>query len=453
MNPFFKQKESETLELKKSTAQLKPAVISIVAILNKHQEGKLYFGVKDDGTVVGQEIGNDTLRTISQAISAYIEPKVYPVIRQVTFEGKSCIEVEFQGNEVPYFAYGRAYIRTSDEDKPLSVKELENLILRKNKDQLKWDSSICREASLEDISEEKVRSFVKEAGKEYKGLENSLKKLKLAKDGNLTNAAVILFGKKPEDFFPNAKLRCAVFATNDTSYIIDMQDYTGDLFYLIGEAEKYILKNIHIGMRLEGLKRIDVPEISKEAIREAIINAFCHRDYYEYDSVNVAVFKNRVEIRNKGLLYGGLTIEQIKTEMVSERRNELIAEIFHEIHWIEKWGRGISLILSMEHDADFKEVGTQFIVTFKRRYFEESKEKVEEKWSERWSERWSEINESQRSILFLVQTNPSISKTELAEKIGINPSAVQKNLSTLKKKGFLRRVGPARGGHWEIIEE
>jgi len=453
MSSYFQLEESETLELNKSTAQLKPAVISIVAMLNKHQEGKLYFGVKDDGTVVGQEIGNDTLRTISQAISAYIEPKVYPVIRQVTFQGKPCIEVEFRGNEVPYFAYGRAYIRTSDEDKPLSVKELENLILRKNKDQLKWDSFICKEASLEDISEEKVRFFVKEAGKEYKGLENSLKKLKLAEDGKLTHAAVILLGQKPEDFFPNAKLRCAVFATNDTSYIIDMQDYTGALFYLIGEAEKYILKNIHIGMRLEGLKRIDVPEIAKEAIREAVINAFCHRDYYEYDSVNVAVFKNRVEIRSKGLLYGGLTIEQIKTEMVSERRNELIAEIFHEIHWIEKWGRGISLILSMEPDADFKEVGTQFIVTFKRRHCEESKEKVEEKWSERWSERWSEINESQRSILVLVQTNPSISKTELAEKIGINPSAVQKNLSTLKKKGFLRRVGPARGGHWEVIEE
>ena len=88
-----------------------------------------------------------------------------------------------------------------------------------------------------------------------------------------------------------------------------MQDYAGDLFYLIGEIEKYILKNIHIGMRLAGLKRIDVPEIAKEATREAVINAFCHRDYYEYDSVNVAVFKNRVGIRSKGLLYGGLTIE------------------------------------------------------------------------------------------------------------------------------------------------
>jgi ATP-dependent DNA helicase RecG len=236
-----------------------------------------------------------------------------------------------------------------------------------------------------------------------------------------------------------------------------MQDYTGDLFYLIGEAEKYILKNIHIGMRLEGLKRIDVPEISKEAIREAIINAFCHRDYYEYDSVNVAVFKNRVEIRSKGLLYGGLTIEQIKTEMVSERRNELIAEIFHEIHWIEKWGRGISLILSMEPDADFKEVGTQFIVTFKRKYLEESKEKdgemVGEKEAKREAKREVEkLTETQKLMLNLVKENKYVSKKEMSEIIGIRTSSIDKNIQTLKKKGFLRRVGPARGGHWEITE-
>jgi ATP-dependent DNA helicase RecG len=454
MDPYFKLKESETLELKKSTAQLKPAIISIVAMLNKHQEGKLYFGVKDDGTVVGQEVGNDTLRTISQAISAHIEPRIYPAIKQVTLQGKLCIEVEFQGNNIPYFAYGRAYIRTSDEDKPPSVRELENLILRKNKEQLKWDRSICKEASLEDIDEQKIRFFAKEAGREYSSLENTLKKLKLIDAGKLTNAAVILFGKKPEDFFPNARLRCAVFATNDTSYIIDMQDYTGDLFYLIGEAERYILKNIHIGMRLEGLKRIDVPEISKEAIREAVINAFCHRDYYEYDSVNVAIFKNRVEIRNKGLLYGGLTIEQIMTEMVSERRNELIAEIFHEIHWIEKWGRGISLILSTEPEADFKEVGNQFIVTFKRKYFEESEEKVREKAGEKVGEKVGEtLTQNQEMILSLIRENKRISARELSDKLGISARKVEENISKLKKKGLLKRMGPAKGGHWEVLEK
>ncbi|MGB9938328.1 ATP-binding protein [Methanosarcina sp.] len=225
-----------------------------------------------------------------------------------------------------------------------------------------------------------------------------------------------------------------------------MQDFTGDLFYLIEEAEKYILKNIHIGMKVEGLKRTDVPEIDREAIREAIINAFCHRDYYEYDSVNVAIFKNRVEIRNKGLLYGGLTIEQIKTEMVSERRNELIAEIFHEIHWIEKWGRGISLILSKEPGADFKEIGTQFIVTFKRKYLEEGEEKVGEKVGET-------LTQNQETILSLIRENSRISARELSDKVGIPARKVEENISKLKKKGLLRRVGPAKGGNWEILEK
>jgi ATP-dependent DNA helicase RecG len=452
MDSNFKLKESETLELKKSTAQLKPGIISIVAILNKHQGGKLYFGIKDDGTILGQNIGEDTLRSISQTISANIEPKIYPSIRQVSIEGKTCIEIEFQGNDVPYFAYGKAYIRTSDEDKLLSMRELENMILRKNRSQLKWDTAICRDAILDDLSEEKVRRFVKAAGKEYTNFDNSLRKLKLIEEGKLTNAAVVLFGKTPETFFSNAKLRCAVFATNDTSYIIDMQEFTGDIFYMIEEAQKYILKNIHIGMKLEGLQRIDIPEINEEAIREAVVNAFCHRDYYEHDSVNVAIFKNRVEIRNKGRLYGGLTIEQIKSEMVSERRNELIAEAFHEIHLIEKWGRGISLILTKEPDTDFKEVGTQFIVIFKRKNTEKLDEKLVERWSEKWSEKWSEINKNQREILILIHENPSISRKEISDRLKINQSAIQKHIETLKKKGFLRRAGSARGGHWELIE-
>lgn len=205
------------------------------------------------------------------------------------------------------------------------------------------------------------------SGLTYDSLENALKKLRVYQDEKLLNTAVLLFGKKPQSFFPNAKLRCAVFGTTDTAYPIDMKDFEGDVFSLIEKAEDYILQNIHIGMRVEGLQRIDIPEIDKEAFREAIINAFCHRDYHEYDSVNIAVFKNRVEIRSPGLLYGGLTIKKIKTGMVSERRNELIAELFHRVHFIEKWGRGIRLILSKEPTAEFKEVGTHFIVVFYRK--------------------------------------------------------------------------------------
>ena len=96
---------------------------------------------------------------------------------------------------------------------------------------------------------------------------------------------------------------------------------------MIEEAQKYILKNIHIGMRLKGLYREDVPEISSEAMREVIINAFCHRDYRDPDYVQIAVFKNRVEIRSPGGLYDDMTIEKMLHGNVSKRRNPLIANL------------------------------------------------------------------------------------------------------------------------------
>ncbi|MFH1825421.1 MAG: RNA-binding domain-containing protein, partial [Candidatus Firestonebacteria bacterium] len=87
-------RESKIVEFKKSTSELKEAVISISAILNKHQKGELYFGVKNDGEVVGQMIGSNTLRDISQAISSHIEPKIYPSIDTVNIKGRSCIKME-----------------------------------------------------------------------------------------------------------------------------------------------------------------------------------------------------------------------------------------------------------------------------------------------------------------------------------------------------------------------
>ncbi|MBU4373887.1 MAG: hypothetical protein KJ714_05490 [Euryarchaeota archaeon] len=94
---------------------------------------------------------------------------------------------------------------------------------------------------MEDISSVKLKNFLKISGLKYDTIKNSL--------------------EKPQSFFPNAKLRCAVFGTTDTSFTIDMKDFEGDLFYLIEKAEDYVLNNIHIGMRLEGLRRVDVPEI------------------------------------------------------------------------------------------------------------------------------------------------------------------------------------------------
>ena len=232
--------ESEILELKKSTSELKEGIISIVAILNKHQKGEVYFGISPDGKVIGQTVTENTIREVSQTIAQNIEPKIFPKINEVVLEEKRCVHVEFSGDNIPYYAYGRGYIRVGDEDRQLSAKEIEKMILEKNKDKIAWDKEICKEAKISDISTQKLKWFLKKAGKSFDTVENSLKKLGLLSRGELSNTAVILFAKTPEKFFPNAKLRCAVFGETK-AVTIDMQEYLGDLFTLIEKAEKYIL--------------------------------------------------------------------------------------------------------------------------------------------------------------------------------------------------------------------
>ena len=97
-------KENEKLEFKRSTAELKEGIISIAAMLNKHGGGELYFGIRNDGTPVGMDISEKTLRDISQAVANHIEPKIYPKINEVFIGEKACIHVGFTGDAPPYYA-------------------------------------------------------------------------------------------------------------------------------------------------------------------------------------------------------------------------------------------------------------------------------------------------------------------------------------------------------------
>ena len=434
-------KETEELELKKSTSELKEAIISIAAILNKHKKGRIIFGIKNDGTVIGQQVTGSTIREISKSISDHVEPKIFPKIKETQIEGKNCITVDFTGTEIPYFAYGRAYVRVGDENRQVSRAQLERLLSGSKSNN--WDMEVCEDASLKDISSKKVKAYLKKAGLKFTFINSALRNLDLVKNGKLLNASILLFASNPQKFFPFTYLRCAYFPTDNTTTILDQQQYEGDLLYLIEKAEEYVLRNIHIGMKLEGLSRIDVPEIDQEALREAIVNAFCHRDYRQHDSIDIAVFRDRVEIRNPGKLYGDLTIEKIKKEMASERRNKLIAELLHRIKYIEKWGRGIKLILSKEPKTSLKEVGQHFIVTFKRK-------SIVTPPLTPLAFPPTQVTELEAKILNLLAANPKLSRTELANTLGIKIDTVKEYLKRLKDKKMLARKGGAQKGYWKV---
>jgi ATP-dependent DNA helicase RecG len=187
-------KESEAIEFKKSTSELKEAVISMTAMLNKQGYGTVYFGISDNGTVYGQMTGRETLQVVAQAFVDNVEPKIYPTIEELWVEGKECIIAQAKGINSPYFAYGRAYIRVGESDKRLSVAEIESRILSKKR--LFWE----KEQSLKPLKEsndEAVKGFVRKAQTaqridfEYIDVRTTLNKLHLLEGEHLTMAAEV----------------------------------------------------------------------------------------------------------------------------------------------------------------------------------------------------------------------------------------------------------------------
>ncbi len=461
-------RENETIEFKKTLGQLKEGLISIASILNKHGEGELWFGVRDDGVAVGINVGEKTIRDISQAIAAHIEPKVFPELSTVTRDGAQCIRVRFSGIDKPYFAYGRAYVRVGGEDRQLSAKELENFFRNKNESAFRWDNKTGK-ATVENIATAKVKAFIKRANLTWDTLPNALHKLDLLQNGKPVNAALAFFAKKPL-----VKMRCAVFGTTTTSMILDRQDYEGDILELIEQGQTYILKNIHIGMRLEGLYRVDVPELALPALREALINAFCHRDYHDPDEVRIAIFKDRVEIRNPGTLFGGLTLQQLREGNVSARRNPLIADMLRRIQMVEGWGRGMPLILENEPNTQFEEIAHIFIASFPRPSFGpehvakaaathpedlnqaslsvvSTTDKTTDKATDK--DTANPLSANEQTILDLVAVNPAATQKEMAIALNLSEDGVRYHTEKLKAKGLLRREGGKKMGRWEIVQK
>ncbi len=213
-------RESETIEFKKSTAELKKAVVSIVAMLNKHGRGEVYFGIDDDGQVLGHPAGRMTFKDITQAVVDNTEPRIFPKVETRKIEGKDCIVIEAHGINSPYFAYGRAYIRVGESDKALSPQEIEKLILSKKK--LLWELEISKK-TLSDVNEEAVREFMRKAKTakridfDFVDIKSTLNKLHLLDNHQLTMAVEVLFC----DDNP-MEIQAAIFAGTDKLTFLDI---------------------------------------------------------------------------------------------------------------------------------------------------------------------------------------------------------------------------------------
>lgn len=471
--------ENEVVEFKKTTSELKEGIISIVSILNKHKSGKLYFGIKDNGEIIGQHISNKTLRDVSKSISENIEPRIYPKVNKVKLEDKECILVEFEGDDIPYLAFGRAYMRVGDEDRQLSMKEIRKIILKGENEIGKWENKVS-DYKIKDIDEKLLKEFIEKGRKAkrinfpYTNKKEILKKLSLVNKSNeLLNAGYILFAKDAK-----LEMQMAIFATDTKLTFLDIDQVFGNVFELIEAGEGYIRKNIKwpVNFKTGSMEREEIPEIPLTAVREALINSLIHRDFNNPKSNEVAIYKDRIEIFNPGEFPEGYKPEDfIEGKEGSMPRNPLIANTLYLSKDIEKWGSGFKRITDECKAAnvrvEFKIKKSGFTVIFYRKTDEElygltqndlknatlnkksatSNEKnalldIELK----IKEKYPKLRKIYIDIIKIIFENKYISQQELANKLNKNRSSIYRNVKALIDLGILERIGARKNGYWKI---
>jgi ATP-dependent DNA helicase RecG len=461
ISALVKKSESSTLEYKSSTGQLKPAFATICAFLNG-KGGTVLIGVKDKGQIVGQDVTDNTRLEIANGIKK-IEPTATIDVHYVEVKNnKFVIAIHVSaGNHIPYIYDGRAFQRDESQTDKMSQHRYEQLLVKRGQLNHSWEEVIAYDYKLSDLSHEEIYKTVADgirenripASAQREDIPQILERLNLTIEGNLKRAAPVLYAKQESMKFSQCMIKMARFkGINKLGDFIDNQQLYGNAFFLLSEADAFLRRHLPIAsfFKPDQFKRIDKPALPVMAVREALINALCHRDYAKQGTdISLAIFDDRLEIWNSGTLSKELSIESLRHYHDSILRNKLISHVFYLRGMIEKWGSGTNKMIDLCKEASIPE--PKFIertgglaVIFKFRepisiISQESKNKIS-------------LNVRQEAILHILRNKKPLSAAEIFSKLKNPPSlrTVKSDLSALQELGLVEQQGKGPNTLWKM---
>ncbi len=411
------------------------------------QGGVIYIGKDDNGNVSGiddfKRLMDDIPNKIRNAMGITVEVNLHEE------SDKYFIEIVTHPYSVPISLRGRYYYRSGSTKQELTGTSLNEFLLKKSGKT--WDEVIEPDATFDDIDEKAVATFIQEAeysGRlpESKGLSvlELFEKLRLVKNGQLKRAAIILFGKDPTKFYPNAHVKIGRFGKDDADLIFQEKEESNliTLYQSVLQQihHKFIIKRVSF----EGMKRIETPEYPIAALREVILNALVHRNYMGAP-IQIRVYDDKIIFWNEGTLPQGLSLEALKGFHASQPRNTLIADVCFKGGLIDTWGRGIQKIYSACREAglpepEIEEFQNGLLVTlFKNNLTVEQLTKLG-------------LNERQLKAVEYVKEKGKITNKEYQELNSIaKPTATRDLAELVEKFGIFKNIGRGAGSYYEII--
>lgn len=471
---------------------------TIIAFANT-SGGKILIGIDDRGKAIGYKLTNKEIADISNT-ARNCSPAIDINVKQV---GNIAVIMVPEGLEKPYSCSGGYYRRLDAVTQKMTQKEISAMYRDNQKVPFeKLTNSGMRE---KDLSLEKINDFLRLAGIDLKvkkgNLYDFLQSFNLIENGKVRNAAILMFAKNTGRYIQQSQIAMYLFKNHGKVDFIDRKNVRGSLLEQFNEAMAFLERHLNRRSQIVGVNRIDTYEIPIEAVREAVANAIIHRDYsIEGTDIAIEIYPDTLEISNPGGLPEGMHTSDLGNKSV--RRNELISDMFFRMDKIEKAGTGIRRIREALKKAGLKEPEFESTGFFTMKFhlpqefagsgagtaagagdgdgtgsgagtapgfgnvdgtgdsYTDVKtagteaEVVRKGGMKRWYVKGGmKISKRQQVVFELIKSSPDISIKNIADKMRINISAAQKHVEALKDKKVIRRIGPDKGGRWQVIRK
>lgn len=450
-----KQGESEKLEFKLGSVPASTVAKVVCSFLNTHG-GRLLLGVNDRGELVGVKTPRDTAANLEIEVRRLISPTALWDVQLINIgDDRDIVLFDVpEGPDKPYVVEGAIYTRKGERTDAATRDQITELIRRRTLSSERWERQVALGAGRDDLRDDLINETLNKAvaAQRWHGspedMDAFLLSLGLVVNGGVTNAALLLFGKEPTRFLPQARVRL----------LVSPEGKTGDVYSVDRTFESCLLEASRqlqdaLGAYTAGVEsrfadawqRTDRILYPISAIREGVMNALVHRDYSLTGSIMISVKPDSLEISNPGALPNELTPADLKKDHLSLPRNPDIAHVCFLYGLIEKVGRGTQRIVEACRQARLRDPRWQSsrlstsLTLFGRSVAPSTS---------------NQLGERQELILRTVREHGSMKTPDLVKAVGVGISdrTIRADLEQLVKLGLLVRRGRGRSTSYRSSE-
>ena len=427
--------ENEFNEFKESLAQLDKGLKSMTAMLNKHGRGKVFFGVDDDGNVIGVSVGKETVTKIRTRIKELVEPSFfYQIDTPISPEGKRYVVLEGNGSDTPYSCDGRYFVRNAKSD-----DGADNVLLRRMLQNREFDLMREADSYTQELTFASFVTFMQGRGLHGHNTRQYFQSCGFfTKEGKYNKVAYLLSDQCP------ISPRLIVFEGTNKSKMIRKEEFgPGCLLVSVQKGIDYVRALCQTKVDLSNGVRKEIPLFHFESFREAWVNAAVHNDWGQRLPPSVFLYDDRIEIVSYGTIPFGLSEDEFFAGK-SLPVNRTLFALFMSARLSEQSGHGMSTIVENYGRESVSLSSEMTTVSFPLNYVRDdvlARKRLK-----------ATLTSGQNAVFEYLSAHPESTLQQVADSVGLSLAGVKKIVGGLTESGLLAREGSKKAGKWVVLK-